>query len=104
MTSSQNNKWLAVIGVAGIVLIVATQDLWSPKQKPLRAEVSPREVQVIQTLRINESETVKVLAVPDPMLSSEPSFDTRCLIYTNQDLRQTVIKCPSRSLSGPDTH
>lgn len=96
-------------GVIALVLLAVVLDTGcdrpAKEQRAIEQRVElPREVQVIQTLRINESETVKVLAVPDPMLSGEPSFDTRCLIYTNQDLRQTVIKCPSRGLSGPDTH
>lgn len=92
-----------VIALALLAVVLTAGCDRAPKEQRAKEQM-PREVHVIQTLRINESETVKVLAVPDPMLSSEPSFDTRCLIYTNQDLRQTFIKCPSRSLSGPDTH
>lgn len=69
--------------------------------KAQKAEL-PREAQVIQTLRIGEAETVRVLTVPDPILSSEPMLDTRCLIYVNQDIRQATIKCLPKVSGAPD--
>lgn len=86
-----------------LVIAVFVAGCDRPAKAQRKAEL-PREAQVIQTLRINESETVKVLTVPDPLLSSEPILDTRCLIYTHQEFRQSVIKCmPKAGVSGPDT-
>lgn len=91
-------------GVVALVLLAVVLAGCDRPEKAQRKEKPPREVQVIQTLRINESETVRVLTVPDPLLSSEPILDTRCLIYTHHEFRQAVIKClPKAGVSGPDT-
>ncbi len=58
-------------------------------------EAQAREVSVVQTLRVGESETVKVLTVPDPMLN-DPLFDTRCLIYVNDKIGRTTTTCLGR--------
>lgn len=84
------------------LLLVAV--LVSGCDRPAKAQRTelPREAQVIQTMRINESETVRVLTIPDPILSSEPMLDTRCLIYVNQDIRQATIKCLSKVSGAPE--
>jgi anti-sigma-K factor RskA len=88
---------IAIIAVA--TLVVAELGRRSKPQTTVAA-TAPREPSVVSVLRINESETVKTLTVPDAMLS-DPLFDTRCLIYTNQDMRQSVIKCLTRP-GGPE--
>lgn len=92
--------WMTCLVIAMVAFAIFFGE-GSIENKPAAlAEVKQREVSVMSTLRISESETVKLLTVPDAMLS-DPLFDTRCLIYTNQEFRQTQIKCLTRP-GGPE--
>jgi hypothetical protein len=88
---------MAIIAVA--TLVVAELGHRSKPQTTVAA-TAPREPSVVSVLRINESETVKTLTVPDAMLS-DPLFDTRCLIYTNQDMNAVRMSCVSGFTGRP---
>lgn len=101
--SGTSERFWKYIGVTVAIALAAYLFVWSqdrPPKKQNAIAATMREPAVVSVLRINESETIKTLSVPDPMLS-DPLFDTRCLIYTNQELRQSAIRCLSRP-GGPE--
>lgn len=83
-------------GVIALVLLAVVLATGCDRPAKMQKVVEPpREVQVIQILRINEAETVKVITVPSPLLPGDTIMDRTCLIYTNTEARQTVMKCLS---------
>lgn len=89
-----HKRALQYLGVTAAIALCAYLFVgaYSEKKPKVRAEVKPREISVVSVLRISEFETVKVLTIPDPLMS-DPMFDSRCLVYINQEMRQTQMRC-----------
>lgn len=88
--------------VIGGVLVLAVVVAWLFRQpdgnrSPIRQVVAsqPRETSVIQTIRLGEHETLRVLSVPDATLN-DSMFDTRCLLYVNENIPTAINTCLNR--------
>ena len=58
-----------------------------------------RAARVVSDLRLSESETARVIHVPNPMIDA-PEFDTSCVIYSDRDAKTSAMSCVKAMGSG----
>lgn len=56
------------------------------------AAKAPRTARVVSDIRLSESETFRVIRVPNPMVD-QPEFDMSCVIYSDREARDSSIAC-----------
>ena len=69
-------------------------------QRHVETDAKPRRIAIESELRIGDSETVKVLTVPSPLLPGERMMDSQCLVYVNTELGQSQVYCLPRISGG----
>ena len=81
-----------------VVLAGCSDNKVSPEQKHIERKAAAQHrfeqwAYVAKEKQIAPGETVKLLIIPDP--EGIDFLDTKCLIYTHQDYRQSNMICPN---------